>query len=494
MKTKNITVVLPYTNPQTYLAIAREFSACPSVDKIVAIKKKNQDAGDLENVVVIESDEWTSGQAIQRAIDYCYTDYLLFVTGHRAIELGQFALERMVDVAEDVEAGLVYSDFMILTDGNLAAHPVIDYQIGSIRDDFDFGTLLLFSKLQIQQALIRSGPIADVRWAGLYDLRLRVSAYSRVFHIRERLYTESSSERTKEDHFDYVAREKQAIQKEYEFVATEHLKRIHAYLAPSFELLSLETGVYPVHASVVIPVRNRVATIADAVHSALSQKTNFTFNVIVVDNYSTDGTTDKLKALAYDNNRLVHIIPKRTDLGIGGCWNEAIFSPTCGKFVIQLDSDDLYAHENVLQLIIDKLHEGPYPMVIGSYLTVDFTLREIPPGLVDHQEWTSDNGRNNALRVHGFGAPRAFMTSIIRKIRFPNFSYGEDYFVSLKISRRYEVGRIFESLYLCRRWQDNTDAMLSVEKRNEFNLYKDTIRTEEIYARQQLNRARQTRL
>jgi glycosyltransferase involved in cell wall biosynthesis len=274
-----------------------------------------------------------------------------------------------------------------------------------------------------------------------------------------------------------------------EQAATAHLKRVDAWLSPTFEPIPNDTTAYPVTASVIIPVRNRKGTVGDAVMSALSQKTDFPFNVLVVDNLSTDGTTELLQEIAQKEPRLIHIIPDKTELlGIGGCWHRAVLCPECGKFAVQLDSDDLYMDKHTLQKIVDTFSQGPYAMVIGSYKTVDFNLNDIPPGVIDHREWTDVNGRNNALRVHGLGAPRAFRTSILRKIGIPNVSYGEDYFLGLTISRHYAIGRIYEPVYLCRRWQDNTDASLSVEKQNAFNAYKDMLRTVEMRARQQMNR------
>jgi glycosyltransferase involved in cell wall biosynthesis len=238
---------------------------------------------------------------------------------------------------------------------------------------------------------------------------------------------------------------------------------------------------FPRRASVVIPVRNRERTILDAVSSALEQKTSFEFNVIVVDNHSTDRTTELLRGIK--DPRLVHLIPTRTDLGIGGCWNEAIYSTECGRYAVQLDSDDLYRDAHALERIIHEFEVGPYAMVIGSYTMVDFSLKEIPPGLIDHREWTRENGRNNALRINGLGAPRAFDTSVLRRFGFPNVSYGEDYAMALRISRNYEIGRIYDSVYLCRRWEGNTDSALPLEVANRYDAYKDWVRTTEIRAR-----------
>jgi glycosyltransferase involved in cell wall biosynthesis len=328
-----------------------------------------------------------------------------------------------------------------------------------------------------------------VKWAGLYELRLKISADALVFHIPEYLYTreELDTRKSGEKLFDYVDPKNATVQKEMEQVFTEFLKHLGAYLPPKFEAIpKLETS-FPVEASVIIPVRNRVGTIADAVKSVLQQSTRVPFNLIVVDNHSTDGTTEALAALAKTDSRLMHQVPARHDLGIGGCWNEAVLSPQCGKYAVQLDSDDIYSGPDTLQRIHDTFKSGDYGMVIGSYKLVNMKLEELPPGVIDHKEWTPDNGRNNALRINGLGAPRAFLTSLLREIRLPNVSYGEDYAAALAVSRRYQIGRIYEPIYLCRRWEGNTDAALSIEKTNRNDLYKDRIRTIEILARQNLN-------
>ncbi|MBF6569123.1 MAG: glycosyltransferase family 2 protein, partial [Candidatus Binataceae bacterium] len=268
---------------------------------------------------------------------------------------------------------------------------------------------------------------------------------------------------------------------EMERIATAHLKRIGAWLPPHFENVSDAAETFPVKASVVIPVRDRERTVLDAVQSALAQRADFEFNVIVVDNHSADRTTEILRGIT--DSRLKHIVPERRDLGIGGCWNEAIYSMHCGQYAVQLDSDDLYISDGVLRRVVAELEAGPYAMVVGSYTIVDFSLKEIPPGLIDHREWSRDNGRNNALRINGFGAPRAFNTSVLRRIGFPNVSYGEDYAVALRVSRNYEIGRIYDSLYLCRRWEGNSDSALPPEVANRYDRYKDWLRTIEIQAR-----------
>ena len=372
----------------------------------------------------------------------------------------------------------------------LRYHPLTDYQPGSVRDDFDFGCVMLFSMPAVRNALKTYGGIPSVTFAGLYDLRLKLSIEHSLHHVREPLYsvTRSTERSGAERLFAYVDPRNEAAQKEMEAVFTDYLKNIGAYLAPhQFREVKPTADYFPVEASVVIPVRNRKETIADAVKSALSQETDFSFNVIVVDNHSTDGTTAVLSDLARQYSRLNHIIPARTDLAIGGCWNEALRIDACGRYAVQLDSDDLYSSARTLQKIVDMLRQGNYAMVIGSYTLVDFTLNQIPPGLIDHREWTDENGRNNALRINGLGAPRAFNTGLMRTIEFPNVSYGEDYAAALRICREYRIGRIYESLYLCRRWQGNTDAALSIEETNRNNVFKDEVRSAEILARQRMN-------
>jgi hypothetical protein len=429
-----------------------------------------------------------TGEGISRLIEETETDYLLLV--FQGVEIGPRAIERFLSVAQDSQAGLIYSDFRDHQNGQLTDHPLIDYQQGSIRDTFDFGSLILISKRAAERAIASHGPVSeDLRWAGLYDLRLKLSIDSQILRISEPLYTRSPRDlrASGERQFDYVDPRQRDYQIEMERVATDHLKRIGAYLEPRFETVPPVEEKFPVRASVVIPVRNREQTIKDAVTSALSQKTDFDFNVIVVDNHSTDRTTEILSEIASRDSSLVHLRPSRRDLGIGGCWNEAVYSEHCGQYAAQLDSDDLYRDEHTLAKIIAKFDEGPYAMVIGSYTIVNFDLEEIPPGLIDHREWTRENGRNNALRINGLGAPRAFYVPVLRQTGFPNTSYGEDYAVALRISRRFEIGRISESIYFARRWEGNSDAALPTSVANRYDAYKDFLRTVEISARQKVN-------
>ena len=433
-------------------------------------RPQTQSTTAVHSVNIVYPSDYSS-TSIQRLIDAANFDVLFLGDPRVHIDLGDRTFERMAWVIRETGAGWVYAD--------AAAHPHIDYQCGSIRDGFEFGPLVAVSVQAARQSKIES----PWKWGGLYDLRLRISEKHAVVRIPEPLYNALIVDQrpTGQKQFDYVDPRNRDFQSEMELIATEHLKRIGAWLPPDFEKVPAAAETFPVKASVVIPVRNRERTILDAVQSALTQRADFTFNVIVVDNHSTDRTTEILRGI--NDPRLKHVVPERRDLGIGGCWNEAVCSTDCGQYAIQLDSDDLYIDDTVLRRIVGELEAGPYAMVVGSYTMVDFSLKEIPPGLIDHREWSRANGRNNALRINGLGAPRAFNTSVLRRIGFPNVSYGEDYAVALRISRNYEIGRIYEPLYLCRRWEGNSDSALPLEVANRYDLYKDWLRTVEIRAR-----------
>lgn len=422
--------------------------------------------------------------------------YLLAIPCEKEVQCDEHQLRLMFTIAGDTQAGIIYTDFTEQKGKNFIPHPLIDYQQGSIRDDFNFGHVLLFSIAAIKAALQKYGRLPNDENVAFYDLRLKISIDHNILRVPEFLYTVSqpkavakakSTDQTQQ-HFAYVAEENLARQKKLEKVATDYLKLTGTYLVARRLKAPLATERFPVEASIVIPVLNRKKTVNDALHSALKQETNFNFNIIIVDNHSTDGTTQLIKKMASQNSQIVHIIPERRDLGIGGCWNEAIYSPLCGRYAVQLDSDDLYSSPQTLQKIVDVLRKENYAMVVGAYSIVNEQLKQIPPGLIDHREWTQANGHNNLLRVNGMGAPRAFATAVIRKIGFPNVSYGEDYAVGLRIAREYKIGRLYESLYLCRRWSDNTDADLSVEKQNSNDFYKDKLRTMEIRDRQIMNK------
>lgn len=444
-----------------------------------------------ENAIVAEvcvAGDLNKTETLRKIAAEVKTAYTMFYTKPLALQMGYYSLDRFVDVAEDTDAAMLYSNYYECKEGKTIAHPVIDYQAGSLRNDFNFGSVLVVKSDKLRKAV--EAMDVDYEFAAMYDLRLKLSLQGEIMRLAEFLYTEveMDTRASGDKMFDYVNPANRAVQIEMEKACTQYLKDAGAYLEPKFEDIDFTECDFPVEASVIIPVRNRVRTIADAVKSVLMQKTSFPFNLIVVDNLSTDGTTEILKELAASDDRLVHIIPERQDLGIGGCWNRAIMDARCGKFAVQLDSDDIYIDENTLQKVVDAFYEQKCGAVIGSYKIVNFQLEMLPPGIIDHREWTPDNGRNNGLRINGFGAPRAFYTPMLRSIKLPNTSYGEDYAVVLSISRKYQIGRIYEPLYLCRRWEDNSDGNLSIEKENSNNLFKDRVRTIEFHARQRLNK------
>ena len=442
----------------------------------------------VDKVVCLDEPVFKS-ETIRRIAAESNADYALVYTKTTTLELGYMALERLLQIVQDTNAGLVYADHYQVKDGDLVKAPVIDYQKGSLRDDFDFGSVLFFDAAALKESVQRM--TETYQHAGLYDLRLKLSQRYALVHANEYLYSEVEEDNRKssEKQFDYVDPRNRDRQIEMEKACTQHLKEIGGYLEPHFEDIDFNQGEFEVEASVIIPVRNREATIGAAIESVLKQQTKFMFNLIVIDNHSTDGTTEAIDAFKADG-RVIHLVPERNDLGIGGCWNYGVNSKHCGKFAVQLDSDDLYKDEHTLQTIVDAFYEQKCAMVIGSYMMTDFDLNELPPGVIDHKEWTPDNGRNNALRINGLGAPRAFYTPVLRSIGLPNTSYGEDYAMGLNISRHYQIGRIYDVLYLCRRWGGNSDAALSIEKVNANNLYKDRIRTWELEARIALNKQR----
>ena len=439
-----------------------------------------------EGCTLIVADAPTSSNTILSIAENVDAEYALICTKPRPLSIGLSALERLLRVASDANAALVYSDHYSIEAGKRVAHPVIDYQEGSIRDDFDFGSLLLIKSDLLHEYAVQA-PEPEYRYAGLYDLRLFLSRSGKLFHLNEYLYTEEETDTRASGvkQFDYVNPANRDVQIEMEQAATAHLKAIGALVDTSlYKQPDFDEQDFKVEASVVIPVRNREKTILDAVRSALEQQADFDFNVIVVDNHSTDQTSALLDTIT--DHRLIHIIPQRDDLGIGGCWNVAVNDNRCGRFAVQLDSDDLYSSPHTLQTIVNAFHHQRAAMIVGSYRMCNFALETLPPGLIAHKEWTDENGPNNALRINGLGAPRAFFTPLLRQIQFPNTSYGEDYALGLIFSRHYRIGRIYDELYLCRRWDGNSDAALSIEKVNANNLYKDRLRTLEISARQQM--------
>jgi hypothetical protein len=479
---KKITCFIPCGTQEETLKTVRELQKSELVSKIIVVRNADQTCF-IEGVEVLVSEPLTSGKTVKRIAGLANTRYTLIYTRQSSLQLGQLALERFAQVADDTQSGMVYSNYLAVKNGKVENHPVIDYQEGSLRDDFNFGSVLFFRTEIMKKAAEQVSE--DFNFAGLYALRLGVSQYADLFRIPENLYTEQESDLRKsgEKIFDYVDPKNRAVQIEMEKACTQHLKNVGAFLEPVFKPVQFDEQAFEVEASVIIPVKNRVKTIEDAIKSVLSQKASFKFNLIIADNFSTDGTTELIQKYAAIDDRLVHIIPDRTDLGIGGCWNLAANHPKCGKFAIQLDSDDLYFDETTVQQVVDAFYQQNCAMVVGTYQMVNFALEEIPPGIIDHKEWTPENGRNNALRINGLGAPRAFYTPVLRRIPVPNVNYGEDYALGLAISRHYQIGRIYNPIYLCRRWDENSDASLSIEVMNAHNLYKDRIRTIELKAR-----------
>lgn len=457
----------------------------------IVLLQASQPTIDIEGTSTLQIGNLKSSNTMHAIAEHAAADYTLLYIKDQYLNVGYLALERMVSVAEDTGAGLIYADhYQVDASGKRTEAPVIDYQMGSLRDDFDFGSLMLIRTKDLQIAV--ESMKVNYQAAGLYDLRLRLSQRTSFVHISEFLYSEVEldNRKTGEKLFDYVDPRNRTSQIEMEQACTDHLKAVGGYLAPRFQHVPLEEGNFEYEASIMIPVRNRIHTICDAIDSALSQQTNFKYNVFIVENgpdyHSTDGTTEAIDA--YHDERIVHIIPDRNDIGVGGSWNMAIHHPQCGKFIVQLDSDDVYSDTHSLQKIVDAFYAQNSAMIIGSYLLTDIHLNTLPPGKIDHKEWTPENGRNNALRINGLGAPRAFYTPVVRTINLPNVNYGEDYALGLAISRHYQIGRIYDVLYHCRRWEGNSDAALSVEKNNRNNLYKDRIRTWELQARIALNK------
>lgn len=439
----------------------------------------------VEGCTLVHIDALNSSDTMLKIAEAAKAPYSLLYTKYNNLVMGYFALDRFVRLAGDSKAGMMYADSYTIVEGKKSNAPVIDYQEGSLRDDFNFGSVLFFDTEVLKKAA--AGIDAKYNAAGLYDLRLRLSRIAPIVHINEYLYSDVTVDNRKsgEKIFDYVDPKNRGVQIEMEKACTAHLKAVGGYLEPKFEEIDFNKGDFEYEASVIIPVRNRIRTIRDAIRSVLSQKTDFPFNLIVIDNHSTDGTTEAIDEFK-DDPRLVHIVPERDDLGIGGCWNAGVQHPKCGKFAVQLDSDDVYSDENTLAKMVAAFYEQKCAMVVGTYMLTDIDKNPIPPGVIDHKEWTPENGRNNALRINGLGAPRAFYTPVLREIHVPNTSYGEDYALGLAFSRHFQIGRVYDVVYLCRRWEDNSDAALDIVKMNNNNLYKDRIRTWELQARRAL--------
>lgn len=490
---KTITCFIPYGSENQINKTIRHLQECSTVDRIFLLPTSPVPNLSLpDKCYILPSSAPESVERYKQVALYANTPFTLICTQVQDLEFGYMALERMCDYLSAPQCSMVYADHYKTIKGERTPHPVIDYQLGSVRDDFDFGSLLMFRTDYLKRAINEIEAEKEYQHSALYALRLALSRYGELTHIREFLYTETEIDLRKsgEKQFDYVDPRNRQVQIEREEVFTRHLKKIGAYLKPSMMTVDLKEGEFSHEASIIIPVRNRARTINDAIRSVLEQETSFPFNLIIIDNHSTDGTSEIIEQYKNDN-RVIHLIPERTDLGIGGCWNLGINHPQCGRFAIQLDSDDLYSSPHTLQTIVDKFYKEQCAMVIGSYRMTDFTLQALPPGVIDHKEWTDENGHNNALRINGLGAPRAFFTPLLRKIRVPNTSYGEDYALGLAFSRQYRIGRIYDVLYLCRRWEGNSDAALSIEKINQNNNYKDSLRTLEIKLRQAMNKKRQ---
>lgn len=481
-----INCFLPYISPEQIAPVVEELYKTGMVDKIY-LMTSNPGAEPYPGCEILPVDTLTSTQTMRSIYMRADGKNVLLYLRPGLIRFGQYALERMDAVLRECKYNrIVYADYYEIANGTKKNHPLNDYQSGSVRDDFDFGPLLMIKYDVLGTYLERlCSKTPGLKYAGLYRFRLYCAGMLEgIIHIREYLYTfqEEDNRKSGEKQFDYVNPKNRDVQLEMEAAFTSSLRYSKEYLKKRIQAVKFKSKGFKYEATVIIPVRNRVRTIEDAIRSVFMQQASFKFNLIIVDNHSTDGTTEMIRRYASDD-RLIHLIPERDDLGIGGCWNLAAAHPLCGKFSVQLDSDDVYSGPDTLQKIVDTFYAERCAMVIGTYKMTDFDLNEIPPGIIDHREWTPENGRHNALRINGLGAPRAFYTQILREIKMPNVSYGEDYAIGLAISRTYRIGRIYDVLYLCRRWEDNTDASLDIHKMNEYNAYKDSLRTQELRAR-----------
>lgn len=482
---KTINCFIPYTEESQVKETIKSLKTS-DLEVTIFLLTTEKGAPSFGGYQVIEVPTLAATETMKKIAQHADSDFILYYSKYTTLEFGYFALDRMVRLAEDTQAGMLYADHYQVTGTDRKNAPVIDYQKGSLRDDFNFGSVLLFNSADFKEAAARLS--GNYNAAGLYDLRLKLSQKRELVHINEYLYAEIEKDTRKsgEKIFDYVDPRNRAAQIEMEEACTSHLKDINGYLEPKFKQIEFNANNFEFEASVIIPVRNRIKTVKDAIASVLKQKTNFKFNLIIIDNHSTDGTTAAIDE--FKDDRIIHLIPERTDLGIGGCWNVGVQHEKCGKFSIQLDSDDVYSDENTLQTMVNAFYEQNCAMVVGTYMMTDFNMNMIAPGIIDHKEWTPENGRNNALRINGLGAPRAFYTPVLRDVKVPNTSYGEDYALGLNFSRQYQIGRVYDVVYLCRRWEDNSDASLDVVKMNNHNTYKDKIRTWELEARINLNK------
>lgn len=479
---KRVNCFIPFINEKQVKDTVANLKNEIEVAKIFLLAGADSEKTSIEGCEIIDAGSLKSTNTLRKIAELSDSEFSLIYTKHTVLSFGFFALERMISIANDTSAGMVYADHFNDAGDVRKKAPVIDYQFGSLRDDFDFGSVLFYNAEALKEAVSRMD--VDYEFAALYDLRLKVSQKHPLEHISEYLYyeIETDNRKTGEKLFDYVDPKNRGVQIEMEKACTQHLKDINGYLTPEFEDVKFADEDFEYEASVVIPCKNRVRTIDDAITSALNQKTSFKYNVIVVDDNSNDGTVDIIKKHLSDP-KLVYVAQDKSYHGIGGNWNAALHHPKCGKFALQLDSDDVYAHENVVQKFVDAFYEQNCGMVVGTYKLTDFDMNTIPPGVIDHKEWTPENGRNNALRINGLGAPRGFYTPLLRKLNFPTTKYGEDYAVGLRVSRDFQIGRIYEVLYNCRRWDSNSDASLDIDKENINNFYKDKVRTWELKAR-----------
>ena len=484
---KRINCFIPFQSAGQVSVTIRNLKKENEVNKIFLLKTEESSDEQVEGCEVISVQSLKSTDCIKKIAAVSDADYSLIYTKFTELSFGLFAIERFLNIADDTSAAMVYADHFNEAGGLRTEAPVIDYQLGALRDDFDFGSVLLYRSDAIKEAVSRMD--TAYQYGGLYDLRLKVSQKGALEHINEYLYYEIETDNRKsgEKIFDYVDPKNRAVQIEMEQVCTRHLKDVGGFLEPQFKHIAFDADDFEYEASVVIPCKNRVRTIGDAIASALNQKTTCKYNVIVVDDNSTDGSVDVIKKFT-DNPRLVYIAQDTSYHAIGGNWNVALHHPKCGKFAIQLDSDDVYADENTVQKFVDAFYAQNCAMVVGTYRMTNFQMETIPPGIIDHKEWTPDNGRNNALRINGLGAPRGFYVPMLRSINFPTTKYGEDYAVGLRVSREYQIGRIYEVVYNCRRWDDNSDANCDIVKMNANNLYKDRLRTWELKARIAMNK------
>ena len=486
---KRINCFIPFQDADQVRVTVENLKAQDEVNRIYLVKSDETPVPEFPECGVIAAPSLKCTEAVRKIAAASDAEFSLIYTMTTQLSFVLFALERMLALAEDSSAAMIYADHFNEVDGVRSNAPVIDYQEGSLRDDFDFGGLLLYRACALKEAVIRMS--ADYQFAGLYDLRLKVAEKGVLEHVNEYLYyeVETDTRKSGEKIFDYVDPKNRAVQIEMEKACTEHLKVVGGFLEPKFKHIEFSDDSFEYEASVVIPCKNRVRTIADAISSALSQKTNFKYNVIVVDDNSEDGTVDVIKKFVGDP-KLIYIAQDKSYHAIGGNWNVALHHPKCGKFAIQLDSDDVYFDENTVQKFVDAFYAQNCAMVVGTYRMTNFHMETLPPGIIDHREWTPDNGRNNALRINGLGAPRGFYVPLLRTINFPTTKYGEDYAVGLRVCREYQIGRIYDVVYNCRRWDDNSDANCDVEKMNANNLYKDRIRTWELKARIRMNQGK----